>query len=1199
MSNKFLYSLIILAIFLFSPLITLAQSAHQDSVRQARQHITDSIQAARKHYTDSLRAARQRTIDSVKAARQASLDSMRAVQQRRTDSLRAIQAYRKSDRYADSVAALRQHRRDSAMAVRQHIIDSTRTARQHYTDSLRTARQHTIDSMKVARQHYNDSIRAHFDSVRVARAKELEKVKAERARVSDSLAVIRAYRKSDRYKDSLAAIRQHRRDSIVAVRKHYTDSVRSVQKAKTDSMIAARKAYNDSLRASLDSIRLVRQHTIDSLKTVRQARADSLAKVREVREAEREKKKEEREKEKSLALEIKIKKKQDNYSNKKMLKKKWSLPRRVVQNTFTRYNYYYNADLKMEEAKANMLRSRQDDYDSLLSLFPFDPNVDSAKLASDMDTIIKKASVGIQIHDPRAKWQDDLYLLVGQAYYYKADYQNAGAAFKQIIVTDEKIKKRRGKKKRKSARDDNKQQTFSVPQKSGIAGLLQHMPAKNKAMLWLARTFVQSGEEGQAQTLLDMLRNDANFPSSMQGRLALEQAFIELNNHNDKNSLRSLALVVADENIPKWQRQRAGFIAGQLFEKTGKLDSANHYFKEVVTLHPPIQMDFYARKNIAFNEMKGDGNSGQSVALLENLAKDGKYQPFYDQIYYGIALAEMQSGDDIKAKQSLRKSIEFGENNPKQMGLSYTELGDLYYRKQAYLPAKGAYDSAAALLTSFPNMEAYQRASLRGSALAQIVYPADQVSRADSLLHLATLSEKEQRSIIRKYIRQMERAKQDSLFLASNASGNPAGGNLFTQPNVAAQNWYFSNPSRVSSGINAFKQKWGNRKLADNWRLSNNNMGGNNNAGEESSEATENIYSGIPDEETLYDAIPHTPEALAAVKDTLRESLFHLGKGYYTYLEDFPNAIHTFDTLGQRFPAHEHRDEVLYLRYLIAMRMNETTNANNYQQQLIEGFPDSRWTALLKEATHQDNNETVANTVQDSGNVNLDAYYNETYNMLMKKQYALVLERARTYSTKYPVPGSYAHKFKLLEAVAYAGSGNYQQADSILNSFIKQNPDDELTNWAKDVLKYINRVEHPEVVTGVRDSVKDTKAPKASYTFDSEAPYYIIIVAPADMRIFALKSGLRDFNLMRESGEHVSISMTTLTPENNLIIFRTFQNLAEAKSYFKEVQKNSKLFREYPNREYHLLLISEHNYDQMMNSRNLQPYLEFYKKHYK
>lgn len=1196
MNNRILYSIALLSTFFLSPFLTRAQNFKSNPGVSSWQKAADSIRTARIQYADSLKKTRQHFQDSMRIARQARIDSLNNAQKRRSDSLKAIQAYRNSRHYKDSVAVVRQHRQDSILAARNHIIDSTKKVRQNYTDSIVAVRKHTLDSLKQVRQLYSDSLHAYFDSVRVARAQALEKLKAEREKRSDSLAVIRAYRNSKAFKDSLSLVRKQRQDSLIVVRKQHTDSIRAVQKAYTDSLITVRKAYSDSLKAAIDSMRVVRQHTIDSLTTVRKARADSLAKVRAARDEEREKASKEKEKKQALALEIKIQKKQNNYSNKKMLKKKWNLPRKVVQNTFTRYNYYYNADLKMQEARANMLRSRQDNYDSLLRLFPFDPNVDSSKLASDMDTIIKKASVGIQIHDPRSKWQDDLFLLVGQAYYYKADYKNAGAAFKQIIVTDEKQKKKDKKKNKKQAKD-KEQETFSVPEKKGIVGMLKHIPAKNEAMLWLARTFVQSGEEGQAQTLLDLLRNEVNFPHKMKGKLALEQAFINLNNQDDKNALQSLSIVAKDDQIADWQRQRAGFIVGQLYERNGQLDSANHYFQKVVALHPPIQMDFYARKNIAFNELSKAGEESKSVQMLEGLAKDGKYKPFYDQIYYGIALAEQNAGNSEKAMKDFRKSLSFGKNNPKQMGLTYTKIGDAHYQEKAYVSAKGAYDSAAVLLKVYPDLTEYQRSSLRGTSLAKIVGPASMVARADSLIYLASLTEKEQRSIIRKYIRQLEKSREDSLFLAQNSAttGNSTG-TLFS--GATSQSWYFANSSLVSSGEMEFKQKWGNRKLTDNWRLGSNNFAGNNTTG--NSNTTEqgdtDVNSGLPDEEALYAVIPHSSEALKVMKDTLEESLFLLGKGYYTYLEDFNNAVNTFDTLDKKFPSNPYQAEVLYLRYLMAMRTNDLTAAKGYQQALSYKFPESDWAQMLQTANREPIGESKTN------DQSIDVYYNSTYNMLMQKQYALVLDRTKDYASKFPAPGSYANKFKILEAVAYAGSGSGQKADSILSAFVKQNPDDELTPWAKDVLNYLHHAENssaaiPET-SKTDNNAAGQKQVSANFTYNPSEPHYIIVSAPADMRIFALKSGLRDFNLMRAGSENISISMTTLNPDHNLIICQTFKNKAAAESYYKDILKNNKLFREYPQKEYHLLLISESNYSMMINERGIEGYLAFYKKYY-
>src|SRR5690606_35086344 len=231
--------------------------------------------------------------------------------------------------------------------------------------------------------------------------------------------------------------------------------------------------------------------------------------------------------------------------------------------TFTRYNYYYNANLKMEEALVNMQTIASKNYDSLITLYPFNPDIDSGKLGPDMDSIISKSSLGIQIHDPRSKWQDDLFLLLGQAFYYKADYENAEASFKYIVSWAEEQEKEARRKKKTKDRSDLPE-AYGEAEKTGMAKVLSHTSAKNEAMLWLAHTFSQEGEFDQASMLINMLGNDAQFPERLNGRLALENAFLLLQSGRGGAAVPYLDTALEDNEIPDWLRQRSGYLAAQL-----------------------------------------------------------------------------------------------------------------------------------------------------------------------------------------------------------------------------------------------------------------------------------------------------------------------------------------------------------------------------------------------------------------------------------------------------------------------------------------------------------------------------------------------------------------------------------------------------------------------------------------------------------
>lgn len=1135
---------------------------------------------------------------SVQAQNTDSLKAVRAAQKAKTDSLNFLRNYKQSKHYQDSIELSRQRR-----------VEEQKATQKTAAEALTAQRKRTADSIMNYRRHYSDSIKTYNDNVRQEQQRNLAAAKLQRQKTTDSLAAIRAYKNSKRYKDSVETARKLRTTELAKTRKHTSDSLKAIQKTRTDSLLTIRKAYNDSMKTSLEASKAIRMHELDSLKTVRAARSDSLGKVREARAALRQQKAEQKEKEKkdklNLALEIKFKKKEANYTNETMRKKKWTLPRKVIQNTFTRYNYYFNANRKMEEAVENMVRSGMDNYDSLIALFPFDPDRDSAKLKSDMDTIIHKASLGIQIHDPRAKWQDDLYLLVGQAYYYKGDYQNAGAAFKYIVSQAEADKKEQNKKSGNTKVDKTKPRTFSEAEKTGIAGMLEHKSAKNEAMLWLSRTLTQTKKTGQAQTLLDMLRNDADFPPRLLGKLALEQAFIDINSNDLNKAATSLGTVAKDKELPKWLRLRASFLNGQLLQQQLHYVASDQYFKEVLSLNPSLEMEFYARKNIAANSINNGSNTLNADDMLDKMASDDKFRPYYDQIYYAMGKAAAKNKQNDKALESFKKSIHLSQNNRKQKGLSFAALGDEFYSRSDYNNAKLSYDSAALFLTSAQD-PIYSLARQRALALDQVAIPGNMVKEQDSLLRLSALSEKEQRNAIRDYIRDLERKMRDSAYMAKNGPVNSINTNTINQQGNQA--WYFANPNLMKQGENEFKMRWGNRPLKDNWRRSNSSSNDFTSGNTDQVEEPEN--DNLPDEDSLYAAIPHTPEAIKKAGDRLKDALFMLGKAYYTHLEDYNKAVATFDTLDKRFPGHDHEAEILYTRYLIHMRQNEPSAAAQYNNKLQSKFPDSEWAKLLKGATAEEGTsaDPFSNSLAGtSPKETLSNYYDETYGLLVQRQYQDVLRRIKDADEQYKSQGDFKKKFNLMKAISIAGTGNYPEADTMLSQFITTHPGDTLNNWANAVLEYIRKNPQSPAVSNTPGAAMANSKPDSAaltgsslqYDYKPATAHYVILSAQQDAKFSGLRSGLSDYNLMKQGNEGIVITMSTLDASRSVIICREFPTAAAAKKYMNEIRSVNLLFREFKAGEYDLLLISADNFPKLFLKRDYPAYKAFYQKNYK
>lgn len=1155
--------------------------AHQKAEQQARDAQKQAIIAAQKE--------RQRQLDSMKIARQHQVDSAKASRKVFSDSIAAIRKYRESKHFKDSVTKERTARVASIQAQRKSALDSIKAIRKHALDSAIASRKAILDQIRSVQKHR-----------------------------SDSLAKIRKYREGRRFSDSVAVVKKMRSDSIATVRKafqkqqlasrkHFSDSLKLARKHVTDSMTAVRKQFSDKLKAS------------------RKAKTDSLAKAKDKRKKEQENVAKTKEQKMQLALELKIKKKHMAWSNEKMLKKKWGVPRQAVQNTFTRYNYFFNADKKMDEALANMQRVRKENYDSTIALFPFDPDRDSSVLAADMDSIIQKASVGIQIHDPRTKWGDDLYLLLGEAYYYKGHYNDAATSFRYILSLKDKNKKKVAAEQRKArAKGTSKAPSIAEADDKKMLDFLKHRSVHNESILWLARTYTQSKQEGNAESVLDLLDNDPNFPEELKGRLALEKAFIYLNQNDHKAAASQLSIVAADKNMPQWQRMRAAYLNGQLLEEQHDYKGSAASFRQVIAMTPKLDMDFHARKNIAYSAILAGENQDQALASLKRILNDAKYNTYYEQVYYVMGGLAASNGKNEDAITYLNKGIHVPKTTKKQKALSFAVLGNVYYRTGDYLSAKNAYDSAS-ILGKGVRDTVIDLAMHRSATLGSITKAAKQIHDEDSLLALSMMNEKDQRTVIRKYIRTLEKMKSDSVFRAENAGINAAMQASNDVDDVgSAGRWYFNNPQLMQQGINDFKRKWGNRTLTDNWRRSaassfaNTGNAANNTAAADTSNVALIEYdeNGLPTEASLLALIPNTPDEKNTLRDNIQQSYIDLANAYVREVEDYPPALRTIDTLYARYPNSAYRDEATYIRYIVALKQNNLAQAQQYSAQLQQQYPDSKFAALVKPT------EDGAGIVQNDQSAG--AYYDETYNLLLQHQFTNVLARVRDAERMYP-NSKFKDRYTIVEGIALAGAGNYNKADTLLTNFVTAHPTDSLRAWADAALQYVHKnkpvvdttgkalvaAKIPTVPVQPTNNVPQANAPvippapppanvPTAYTYKPQDEHYIIMSFPAmEQRAMGAKAAINDFNTFKFSGQNLKTDINMLQQSQGIIVIQSFKGINQAKIYMNMLGATSQIFREYKPGEYQIFAISADNYRKMVADKDVRQYLSFYHANYK
>ncbi|MCD6011506.1 MAG: Tetratricopeptide domain protein [Flavipsychrobacter sp.] len=1236
-------SLIALGFFILNNLTyTHAVARHLDGdddefADTTRRSNPDSLRRARAHAADSLKKDRTRKTDSVKLARTKKTDSLQAARKHITDSTARIRKYRESKHYKDSVAQARNPkttstakvRTDSIQAARKRITDSTASIRKYreskrYKDSVARAHNAKTNNLAKARKARTDSIaaarKAVTDSTTVARRSKTDSIKTVQKRRTDSVAKVAKYKASKRYADSVTIVRKLRADSIKTVQKAERDRIAAIRKHSLDSAKTARTK-------AMDSVKTVRMKSLDSIKMVRKAKTDSFAKAKKLKESLTKSKEKTKEEDKKIKLELKIKQKRQEWTNAKMLKKKWGPVRRFTQNSFTHYNYYYNAKKKMEEAETNMQRTRKENYDSLIGLYPFNPSKDSSLMSADMDTIIRKISVGIQIHDPRVKWADDLYLLLGQAYFYRGQYDNAAIAFRYIISSDQEAKKKKAKKTGYSSASKPSASIVEKDGKHGMLDFLKHKSVHNEAILWLAHTYTQAQQVENAGSILSLLESETKLPADLRGKMAIEKAFAFLTENNHPAAATQLAIAVNDPNLPSWLRLRATFILGQLQQNMAEHKKAAATFEKVLTYFPKIEMDFYSRKYAAFNKLQAGENVDDAMRPLKKVLTDGKYVSYYDQVYYVLGQLAVKANQNSQALTYFTKSVNTPRATKKQKATSYAAMGDVYYAINNYHAAKRSYDSAAKYSSGKETGVAI--ALQRSKGLEEISVPSKVIHDQDSLLALSRLSQREQQTVVRRYLRDLERKRMDSIARAE-SSGVVAAAPVETEADRDASAWYFGNPTLMQQGSAEFKRKWGNRPLADNWR-----RGASLTFASTKTSAVDDELDdlaavndkGEVTEETLLAKIPNTPQQKELSVKLEQRAYMQLAKAYHK-LEDYNMAVHTLDTLNTRYPSHNYKEDELYLRYQIAMKQNKLDQAKMYADQLMAKFPNSQYASIVRPGQSESKQaEMIAGKT-------VSAYFDETYDLLLKHQYTEVLMRINVAKKQFDNP-TYQKRFEVTEAMALAGSAKFDEADTAITVFLRNNPADSLTPWATTVKNYIKEVRNggkpswykegpyiPRIVDTTKKSVAGTSTTTSTstastekltepsepsipadipstFTFIADTPHYAIIVLPGiDSRTSGLKKAVKDFNTAKYTANSFELLFDLYNIDQGVLVIKKLANAGEAKKYLADLIASDAM-KDYTSGELQLAVITAPNYKKMFSDKDAAAYFTFYTTNYK
>lgn len=939
-------------------------------------------------------------------------------------------------------------------------------------------------------------------------------------------------------------------------------------------------------------------------------------------------------------------------------KKKFNLRRKLYQNLITRFNAYYNAHTKLERVVEKATSGHQNNYDSLLTLFPYSPE-DFQGLRTNLDSVIYDASYGIEVHDPRSKWIDNLYLIAGEAYLYKQDFFNAIAAFKFIIKQKGPADKE-GEPEVIGTRGYTPQQQISVATPEAKK-LFYHVPSRNDAFIWLVRSYIDSGAYDLARNLISTLKADPVFPDRLQTELLTMQAWFYFHQGLVAKGIPFLEKAV-DSIADKRIRARWQFLLGQYYQGAGQWTLAQQHFQQVTHLPADPMMHFYAYLNMTemhILERKENFATGSEPLLA--MARKDKYERYRSIIYYNLGRMALKSSLRGEAITYFRRSLRYNRDNASQTLLTTHLLADTYYAAGRYREAKQYYDSTAMAMD--PLAADYQTISLRRDALGEVVTQLDVIARQDSLERLAATPRDELMALLEQIVADTAKARRRRNLILREPAEREAGiagagvaQNSQAAPGSSPKDWYFYNNALKAKGFTLFRSEWGKRPLQDNWRIvtgsgTKNAVTGQTAARDSAARRpARQAAGGALTVEDLLAGIPLTPPQQSEAQDSVREALFREAAIFYDRLSDDSVSLRLLLELENRFPGNPHEDEIAYRLSLIYAHLNNPGRAAFYRQQLTQKFTTSKFTQALyghPKDTAAPMERLIAG-IYDSAYL---AYLGGSYDRVLQlKDSAMRIYPANTQKARFDLLGAMvllkqqsdsAGKIALQQIADQDASDTAisQQARAILNALnhkqelvehlahlqlpeseepaaaVVQPPSATVTRQIaapRDTAAQPPATAPPAAATATRpattaDTVRAAPPPppppKTPYKLSPGQPHFVVMAFNrTDKRLIDESLSLFSaYNQKNHLSQGIEVSSYLLGHNQVVLIFRLFPDEAASLKYYQEISARApvSIIPDIPRDYYRFFIISRDNFILLNNTKDYQGYLEFFSKNYR
>lgn len=738
--------------------------------------------------------------------------------------------------------------------------------------------------------------------------------------------------------------------------------------------------------------------------------------------------------------------------------KKFGTPRRFIQNTVTHYNWYFNANNKLEAIIERAKLAHRDDFTQLLPFYNFSLESTAADKA-ELDSVIYKANMGILIHDLRNAWIDNLFMLMGKAYYFRNALDSAYLTFQYInYAFSPKEPGGYDMPIGSNANEGTSALSVATKEKNNIVQkVFTTPPNRNESFLWQIRTYIALNEMQQAAALIETLKNDPVFPQRLATDLAELQALWFY-----RQQIYDSAAVYLEQSLGnannRQETSRWEFLIAQLYERVNQPERALAFYERARrhTLDPVLEV--YAILNSIQQQTSDSAAIAAGLKTLRKMGRRDSYSAYRDIIYYTAARIEMDRGNQTEAKEMLLKVIRspFAHTHPEQRTRSFLLLADISFQERNYRDAQRFSDSISSNDPGISNPIAFEK---RKEMLHQAVGQLDIIHRQDSLQQIAAMPEAERDKLLKKLVRQLRRShglKDEEAAGGGNAAVGMNNANK-AAPDLFAENtkgdWYFNNPALKSKGFTAFRQEWGNRPNNDNWRrqaalAASAPAGGRQPAGgapavesDSAAAASEFTYEG------LLKKLPLSPEQLELSEDSVQNAMLDLAILYIDQFEEYPAAIDTLEHFAEKYPYSSRMPEALFYLYHAYRQTGRETDAASVNNQLNQKYTGTPFQQKVHDAETGESQQLKTAITHD---------YEDIYRLFIEGSFDEALRRKQIsdslYGSSYWTP-----QLLYIEAVYHLQSRNDAAAKKVLQDIIGNFSGDPMAEKAKLILEVLGR----------------------------------------------------------------------------------------------------------------------------------------------